>query len=65
MLSGHRYRGANPILLCLGMHLRGSALPCWRGFGEARALGSFLELAGKASGSRVPQERRCKSLIES
>ncbi len=27
LISGHRYRGANPILLTLGMHIRGSALP--------------------------------------
>ena len=39
LLSGHRYRGANPILLTLGMHLGGSALPYWCGFAEARALG--------------------------
>lgn len=37
--SGRRYRGVNPILLTLGMHLRGSALPYWCGWGEARALG--------------------------
>ncbi len=27
LLSGRRYRGANPVLLTLGMHLQGSALP--------------------------------------
>jgi hypothetical protein len=27
LLSGRRYRSANPVLLTLGMHLRGSALP--------------------------------------
>lgn len=37
--SGRRYRGVNPILLTLGMHLRGSVLPYWCGWGEARALG--------------------------
>ena len=41
LISGHRYRGANPILLTLGMHLRGSALPYWCGFSEAKALGIF------------------------
>jgi antirestriction protein ArdC len=41
LLSGHRYRGANPILLTLGMHLRGSALPYWCGYAEAKALGIF------------------------
>ena len=37
--SGRRYRGTNPILLTLGLHLRGSHLPYWCGWGEARALG--------------------------
>ncbi len=41
LLSGHRYRGANMILLTLGMHLRGSALPYWCGFAEAKAQGIF------------------------
>ena len=27
LLSGRRYSGANPVLLTLGMHLRGSTLP--------------------------------------
>jgi len=26
LISGHRYRGSNPILLTLGIHIRGSAL---------------------------------------
>lgn len=39
LLSGRRYRGANPVLLTLGMHLRGSALPYWCGYAEAKALG--------------------------
>ncbi len=41
LLSGHRYWGANPILLTLGMHIRGSAMPYWCGFAEAKALGIF------------------------
>lgn len=41
LLSGRRYRGANPVLLTLGLHLRGSALPYWCGFAEAKALGIF------------------------
>jgi antirestriction protein ArdC len=39
LFSGRRYRGANPALLLLGMQLRGSVLPWWCGFGEARARG--------------------------
>lgn len=39
LCTGHAYRGSNPVLLSLGMHLRGSALPYWCGWGEARRLG--------------------------
>lgn len=39
LLSGRRYRGSNPILLSLGLHLRGSSLPYWCGFAEAKARG--------------------------
>ncbi len=48
LLSGHRYRGANPILLTLGMHIRGSALPFWCGFAEAKMLGIFPRKGSKA-----------------
>ena len=39
LLTGRPYRGANPILLSLGMHRRGSSLPYWCGFVEAQRLG--------------------------
>lgn len=39
LLSGRPYRGSNPVLLTLGLHLRGSSLPFWCGWGEARRLG--------------------------
>ena len=39
LISGRRYRGANPVLLTLGQHLRASAFPYWCGFAEARSLG--------------------------
>lgn len=39
LLTGHRYRGSNPVLLTLGMHLRGSVLPYWCGYAEAKAAG--------------------------
>lgn len=39
LLSGRAYRGANPVLLSLGLALRGSDLPFWCGWGEARRLG--------------------------
>ena len=38
LLSGRPYRGSNPVLLTLGLHLRGSSLPFWCGWGEARRL---------------------------
>ncbi|MDI9406105.1 MAG: ArdC family protein [Chitinophagaceae bacterium] len=43
LLSGRRYRGANPALLTLGMHLRGSALPYWCGFSEAKGVDAEQE----------------------
>ena len=39
LFSGRRYRGSNPVLLSFGMHLRGSTLPYWCGFAEAKARG--------------------------
>jgi antirestriction protein ArdC len=55
LLSGHRYRGANPILLTLGMHIRGSSLPFWCGFAEARKLGLFPRKGSKAVHILRPQ----------
>jgi len=55
LLSGRRYCGANPVLLSLGMHLRGSALPYWCGFGEAKALGIFPRKGSKAVHVLRPQ----------
>lgn len=39
LISGRPYRGANPVLLSLGLALRDSDLPYWCGWGEARRLG--------------------------
>ena len=55
LLSGRRYRGANPVLLTLGMHLRGSALPYWCGFAEAKALGIVPRKGSKAVHVLRPQ----------
>jgi antirestriction protein ArdC len=55
LLSGHRYSGANPILLTLGMHLRGSSLPFWCGFAEAKKLGIFPRKGSKAARILRPQ----------
>ena len=48
LLSGRRYRGSNPVLLTFGMHLRGSALPFWCGFAEAKARGLSPRKGSKA-----------------
>jgi antirestriction protein ArdC len=55
LLSGRRYSGANPVLLTLGMHLRGSALPYWCGFAEAKALGLVPRKGSKAVHVLRPQ----------
>ena len=55
LLSGRRYRGANPVLLTLGLHLRGSALPYWCGFAEAKALGISPRKGSKAVHVLRPQ----------
>lgn len=59
--SGRRYSGANPILLTLGMHLRGSTLPYWCGWGEAKALGLAPRRGSQAVVVLRPQvhRRRC------
>ena len=55
LISGHIYRGANPVLLELGMHLRGSAQPLWCGFAEAKKLGIFPRKGSKAVRILRPQ----------
>ncbi len=60
LISGHRYRGANPILLTLGMHMRGSALPFWCGFAEAKRLGMFPRKGSKAVHILRPQLHSCE-----
>jgi antirestriction protein ArdC len=55
LINGHRYRGSNPILLTLGMHIRGSALPFWCGYAEARQLGISPKKGSKAAMILRPQ----------
>ncbi|MFZ0409664.1 MAG: zincin-like metallopeptidase domain-containing protein [Cyanobium sp.] len=55
LLSGRRYRGGNPVLLTFGMHLRGSSLPYWCGFAEARAQGLVPRKGSKAVAIVRPQ----------
>ena len=55
LISGHRYRGSNPILLTLGMHIRGSAMPFWCGYAEAKDLGISPKKGSKAAMILRPQ----------
>jgi antirestriction protein ArdC len=48
MLSGHCYRGSNPILLELGSMLRGHTMPLWLGAAEAKAKGWWPRKGCKA-----------------
>lgn len=58
LLLGHRYQGANPILLTLGMHLRGSALPYRCGYAQAKALGIFPRKGSQGVRILRPQVNR-------
>ena len=55
LLSGRAYRGGNPILLELGMAMRGSSLPFWCGYAEARKLGIFPVKGSKSVRILRPQ----------
>lgn len=64
--SGRRYRGVNPVLLALGMHLRGSVLPYWCGWGEAKALGLSPRQGSRAVHVLQPLvHRRAVSSVQS
>jgi len=60
LLSGRRYRGANPVLLTMGLHLRGSTLPYWCSFAEARELGIFPRKGSQAVHVLRPQVHQCE-----
>jgi antirestriction protein ArdC len=49
LVSGHRYRGANPLLLQIGQLAREAELPFWCGVGEARRFGLFPRKGSKAA----------------
>jgi antirestriction protein ArdC len=49
LVSGHRYRGANPLLLQIGQLARDAELPFWWGVGEARRFGLFPRKGSKAA----------------
>lgn len=58
LISGRPYRGANPILLTIGLHQRGATLPYWCGAGEARAHGLHPKKGSRAVSVLRPQVRR-------
>lgn len=60
LISGRPYRGANPILLTIGLHQRGATVPYWCGVGEARAHGLLPKKGSKAVTVVRPQVRRSK-----
>jgi len=64
LISGRRYRGANPILLTLGLHQRGSCLPYWCGFAEARARGLTPRRGSRAVHVLRPQLCRRPGAME-
>lgn len=63
--SGRRYRGVNPILLTLGMHQRGSQLPYWCGWGEARSLGLVPRQGSRAVMVLRPQQHQGQKRVGS
>lgn len=62
LFSGRRYRGGNPALLSFGMHLRGSSLPYWCGFAEARARGLAPRRGSQAVHVLRPQLLKAQEL---
>lgn len=58
LFTGRAYRGANPILLTLGLHQRETSLPYWCGAGEARAHGLVPRQGSRAVHVLRPQVKR-------
>jgi antirestriction protein ArdC len=57
-VSGAVYSGANPIILELAMALRGSDLPLWMGYGQAKSNGWFPRKGCKAATILRPEVHR-------
>lgn len=55
LLTGHQYRGGNPLLLEVGNLSRGNTLPLWMGAGQAKANGWHPAKGSKAA--RIAQPR--------
>ena len=55
LITGHQYRGGNPLLLEVGNLSRGNTLPLWMGAGQAKANGWHPAKGSKAA--RIAQPR--------
>jgi len=55
LISGHCYKGSNPVLLEVGSLLRGHTLPLWCGAAEAKARGWWPRRGSKATRIVRPQ----------
>ena len=64
LFSGRPYRGANPILLTIGLHQRGASVPYWCGVVEAKTHGLLPKRGSKAVIVLRPQVRRRRSVSE-
>ncbi|MFN9546766.1 MAG: zincin-like metallopeptidase domain-containing protein [Cyanobacteriota bacterium] len=64
LFSGRCYRGANPILLTIGLHQRGATLPYWCGAVEAKTHGLWPKQGSKAVIVLRPQVKRRGSAPE-
>ena len=64
LLTGRPYSGANPVLLTLGLHLRGSVLPYWCGFAEAKAVGLFPRRGSRAVHVLRPQRHQANPDVQ-
>jgi antirestriction protein ArdC len=58
LVTGHQYRGGNPLLLEVGNLSRGNTLPLWMGAGQAKANGWHPAKGSKAA--RIAQPRPVK-----
>jgi len=64
-VSGAVYSGANPIVLELAMALRGTDLPLWCGYGQAKSRGWFPRKGSKAATILRPEVNRREEIDES
>jgi len=64
VLSGAVYSGANPIVLELAMAMRGSDLPLWTGYGQAKSQGWYPRKGTKAATILRPEVHKREEVDE-